>query len=167
VRAFGRAPEIVAFEESVVGFFVQAADMLGVPKSVAALYGIVFASPHPLSFADIERRLGLSKGSISQGLRVLRGMGAIKEVSTPKDRAELFSPDMEMRRLIQRFLELRLQQQLEAGRSRLLDVHSAIPAWQPAEAEILLSRLAQLQAWHDKARALLPIARRFLKLVPG
>ena len=167
VRAEGRAPEIVAFEESVVGFFVQAADLLGVPKSVAVLYGVVFASPRPLSFADIEQRLALSKGSISQGLRVLREMGAIKEVSTPKDRAELFCPDMEMRRLIQRFLDQRLEQQLEAGQSRLVEVQHAMPAWDPADAEILRSRLAQLQAWHDKARALLPVARTFLKLAPG
>ncbi len=167
VRAVGRAPDIVAFEESMVGFFVQAADLLGVPKSVAVLYGIVFASPRPLSFADIEQRLTLSKGSISQGLRVLREMGAIKEVSTPKDRAELFCPDMEMRRLIQRFLEQRLQKQLDDGKTRLAEVQRSMPAWEPASAEILRSRLAQLQAWHDKARALLPVARTFLKLAPG
>ena len=62
----------------MVGFFIDAADLLGVPKSVAVRYGIVFASPQPLSFADIEARGTLSKGSISQGLRVLRKMGPSK-----------------------------------------------------------------------------------------
>ena len=66
-----RSASVVGFEEAVVDFFVDAADLLGVPKSVAVLYGIVFASPQPLSFADIEARGTLSKGSIS-----LRSAGA-------------------------------------------------------------------------------------------
>ena len=89
-----RSASVVGFEEAVVDFFVDAANLLGVPKSVAVLYGIVFASPQPLSFADIQTRGTLSKGSVSQGLRVLREMGAIKEVSAPADRSELFTPDL-------------------------------------------------------------------------
>jgi DNA-binding transcriptional regulator GbsR (MarR family) len=162
-----RSASVVGFEEAVVEFFVDAADLLGVPKSVAVLYGIVFASSQPLSFADIEARVTLSKGSISQGLRVLRKMGAIKEVSAPADRSELFTPDLEMRRLIQRFLEQRLQKQLDAGKSRLGDLQRALPDLEKSHAETLRSRIEQLQSWHEKARALLPIARTFLKLAPG
>ena len=162
-----RSASVVGFEEAVVDFFVDAADLLGVPKSVAVLYGVVFASPQPLSFADIEARVTLSKGSISQGLRVLREMGAIKEVSAPADRSELFTPDLEMRRLIQRFLEQRLQKQLDAGKSRLGDLQRALPDLEKSHAETLRTRLKQLQSWHEKARALLPIARTFLKLAPG
>ena len=157
----------MGFEKAVVDFFVDAADLLGVPKSVAVLYGIVFASPQPLSFADIQARGTLSKGSVSQGLRVLREMGAIKEVSAPADRSELFTPDLEMRRLIQRFLEQRLEKQLAAGKSRLGDLQRALPTLEKSHAETLRSRLQQLQSWHEKARALLPIARTFLKLAPG
>jgi len=162
-----RSASVVEFEGAVVDFFVDAADLLGVPKSVAVLYGIVFASPRPLSFADIEARGTLSKGSISQGLRVLREMGAIQEVSAPADRSELFTPDLEMRRLIQRFLEQRLQKQLDAGKSRLGDLQRALPDLEKSHAETLRTRLKQLQSWHEKARALLPIARTFLKLAPG
>ena len=162
-----RSASVVGFEEAVVDFFVDAADLLGVPKSVAVLYGIVFASPQPLSFADIEARGTLSKGSVSQGLRVLREMGAIKEVSAPADRSELFTPDLEMRRLIQRFLEQRLEKQLAAGKSRLGDLQCALPNLEKSHAETLRSRIEQLQSWHEKARALLPIARTYLKLAPG
>lgn len=77
-----RLADVVAFEESVVSFFVDAADLLGVPKSVAAIYGICFASPEPLSFSEIDDRLELSVGSISQGLRVLKEVGALKIAAT-------------------------------------------------------------------------------------
>ena len=163
VRSGARSDDLVAFEGAMVDFFVDAAGLLGVPKSVAAIYGIVFASPGPVSFADIEARLDLSKGSISQGLRVLRDIGALQEVSAASDRAELFSPDLELRKLVGRFIELRLQQQLDSGRGRLVALGKAVPG-RNGEAEILRKRLKHLQSWHDKARALLPVAKTFLKL---
>ena len=67
VRQAGRDREVAAFERELVGFFVDAADVLGVPKSVAAIYGVCFASAQPLSFGDIVARLDMSQGSISQG----------------------------------------------------------------------------------------------------
>ena len=73
-----RVPDAAAFEQAMVGFFTEAAEMLGLPKSVAAIYAVIFASPRPLSFADVETRLQLSKGSVSQGLRFLRQIGAIR-----------------------------------------------------------------------------------------
>lgn len=167
VRGEGREPDLVAFEESVVGFFTEAADLLGVPKSVAIIYGIVFASPRAVSFAEIEHRAHLSKGSISQGLRLLREMGAIKEVSAPADKTELFAPDMEMRRLMQRFLEQRLQKQLDAGKTRLTALQRRLPDLAKADAETLRGRLKHLQQWHDKARSVLPLVRTVLKLAPG
>jgi len=161
-----RPADIVAFESAMVGFFVDAADLLGVPKSVAAIYGIVFASPEPLSFAEIESRLDISKGSISQGLRVLREVGAVKEVSVKTERAERFTPDVELRKLITRFLEQRLQRQLDSGKARLTGLSRSLPDLKAAETETLRTRLKYLQAWHDKARALMPVAKAFLKLTP-
>lgn len=154
----------MAFEAGVVDFFMDAAEMLSVPKSVAAIYGILFASPQPLSFAEIEQRLHLSKGSISQGLRALREIGAIKEISTAADRAELFVPDTEMRKLIAHFLETRVDQQLGAAKPRLNSMQEALGAYSKGEQKILKERLQKLQRWHERTRALLPLIRTFLKL---
>lgn len=167
VVAGGRPVGVVAFETEVVDFFVNAASVLGVPKSVAAIYGVVFASVDALSFADIESRLKISKGSISQGLRVLRDMGAVKEVSLPGDRTALFAPDLEIRGMIDNFLKNRLSRQLTAASERIKVLYAALPAGQRDESAALRTRLKQLQSWHNRARALLPIAKTFLKLNPG
>jgi len=159
-----RPADVVAFERAMVDFFVDAAELLGVPKSVAAIYGIVFASPVPVSFADIEARLDISKGSVSQGLRVLREVGALKEVSTPADKAELFEPDLEMRKLVARFLENRLAKQLGQGSDRLDQLAKALPKGRSGDAAVLKARVKQLQTWNSKAKALLPLAKTFLKL---
>lgn len=152
------------FERQVVDFFVSAADLLGVPKSVAAIYGIVFASPEPLSFAEIEARLDISKGSVSQGLRVLREVGALKEVSVADDRVERFSPDLELRKLVSRFIESRLEKQLAAGVTRLDALGRAVPGRSAADGAVLKRRLKSLHDWHSKARSVLPIVRGVLRV---
>ncbi len=164
VVAGDRPAAIVAFESEVVAFFADAADLLGVPKSLAAIYGIVFASPAPLSFADITARLDLSKGSVSQGLRALREVGAVQEVSRKEDPAELFVPDLEMRRLISRYLESRLDPQLKGGRTRLESLKQHLNAQPTSERKLLVPRLQKLQRWHSRTRALLPIIRAFLRV---
>ena len=159
-----RTSDVVAFESEVVDYFVDAADLLGVPRSVAAIYGLVFASPEPLSFAEINERLDISKGSISQGLRVLREVGALKEVSVDSERSERFEPDLELRKLVLRFLERRLQAQLEVGKSRLAALKRSVPSADKDSADILLLRLISLSDWQAKADQLLPVAKTFLKL---
>lgn len=88
VRSSGRPAGIVAFEDAVVSYFVESAEMLGVPKSVAAIYGICFASTKPLSFSEINERLEISSGSISQGLKVLKEVGALRAVPALMENAE-------------------------------------------------------------------------------
>jgi DNA-binding transcriptional regulator GbsR (MarR family) len=164
VIGVGRPAASVAFESEVVAFFVDAAELLGVPKSLAAIYGIVFASPAPLSFADIGARLDLSKGSVSQGLRALREIGAVQEVSRKEDPAELFVPDLEMRRLISRYLASRLDPQLQSGRDRLGSLEANLAAMSPGERKQLAPRLQKLKRWHSRTRALMPLIKTFLRI---
>jgi DNA-binding transcriptional regulator GbsR (MarR family) len=160
----GREAASVAFERALVAFFEETTDLLGVPKSVAAIYAVIFASSEPVSFAEIEARLDLSKGSVSQGLRVLREVGAVREVSAKADPVERFSPDLEMRQLIARFLESRIETQLKTGRGRLEALGKQLAALPPTERKILTPRLHKLENWHTRSRRLLPVIRTFLKV---
>lgn len=174
-----RPADIVAFESELVSFFLDAAILLGVPKSVAAVYGIVFASPEPLSFSEISARLNFSNGSVSQALRVLREIGAIRasdsETTLPETRnqdtrnpgvRERFVPDLELRKLAGRFLEQRLEKQLKAGSSRLDVLKRTMPNGDKHATAELTRRLTSLREWHTRARRLLPVARTVLRIVP-
>jgi len=173
IRTQGRDPAVTTFEVAVVSFFFDAADLLGVPKSVAAIYGLCFASPEPLSLADINDRLDISIGSISQGLRVLREVGALKiatghphsETPFRTTRArEYYVPDMELRKLAAHFIETRLEQQVKRGKTRLEALKVAVPEVDATQTKELRSRLKQLESWHAKGRALVPMVKTFLKL---
>lgn len=154
----------VNFEEGTVAFYVDAAELLGVPKSVAAIYGIIFASSAPLSFSDITTRLNFSSGSISQGLKFLKEIGAIKSQPNDKDKLERFVPDLELRKLITRFMEHRLEKQLNSGSVKLERLLKAVPTEDSQAADKLKLRLKSLTDWHTRARQLLPVAKVFLKL---
>ena len=147
-------------------FFLSAADLLGVPKSVAAIYGICFASPEPLGYTEIAGRLDLSAGSISQGLRILREVSALKVVTEAPSKRELFEPDLELRKLIAHYLEERVGKQLTAGRGQLLAIVKAIPQRDAGAGKVLRNRLKSLQGWHDKSRIALPVIKTLLKLTP-
>jgi len=82
----GSAPAQDRFLIECAGFFAEVVQVFGVPKSVGQIYGLLYASPVPLSFSDIVERLEISKGSASQGLQLLRSLGAIK-VTGEKARA--------------------------------------------------------------------------------
>jgi DNA-binding transcriptional regulator GbsR (MarR family) len=163
IQSDGRNPSVVAFEAELVAFFIDAAEVLGVPKSVAAIYGICFASAEPLSFANIQERLRISQGSISQGIRVLKEIGALRVVGT-HDRREYFAPEIELRRLATRFIEERLEKQLKAGKQRLQSIKTVVPDEDNSSTRELKARLSYLQTWHDKARGIIPLAKTFLKL---
>ena len=164
IRHNGRAAEVVAFEESVVSFFLDAAEILGVPKSLAAIYGVCFASPVPLSFSEVQERLDISAGSISQGLRILREVNALKAVTTSTNKRELYEPDLELRKLVLHYLEQRVEKQLNSGRDWLQAIARTIPDVVDGDKKILRTRLRSLRDWHDKSRRLMPAIRVLLKL---
>jgi DNA-binding transcriptional regulator GbsR (MarR family) len=164
VRGDGRAPDVVAFEVALVDFFVRGAELLGVPRSVAALYGIIFASPAPLSFADVEARLDISKGSISQGMRVLREIGAVRVVEGNDIRRDYFAPDLELRKLVVHFLDERLQRQLTDGSERLKQLSRSLPDSGTDNTATLRERIRQLKNWHDKTKSVVPVIKTLLAL---
>lgn len=154
-----------AFQSECVEQFAALAQVLGLPRSLGQIYGLLFASARPLSFTDIVERLGASKGSVSQGLNALREVGAIVPVAAQDRRREHFSPETELRKLIAGFLHGSIRPQLKTGGERVERFKSRHGAALLAEGEagrVALARLNKLQKWHRRAGAVLPVISKFL-----
>lgn len=151
------------FERELTSLFVGAAEILGLPKSVASIYGTIFASPRPLSFADIEERLAISKGSVSQGIRILRAIGVIDAVAADDDRREYFAPQMEIRRLLLHMIQDRIEPQLTNVTLSLSKLSDGLSSFEATDAQEMRRRLRYLQSWDRKARMALPILKAILK----
>src|SRR5581483_3237514 len=94
----GRRAELSELEVEAIDLFISFVRLLGLPKSVGELYGLLFVSPVPLSMDALMDRLQMSKGSASQGLKLLRSFGAVRSVYMAGDRRDHYVAEFDLSR---------------------------------------------------------------------
>lgn len=158
-------PRPGALEREIIAHFAQLGRAIGAPKSVGAIYGCLFAHERPLSFDDIVKVAGLSTGSVSQGLKILRALGAARTVMVPGERRDHFVAETRLRHLLVGFLRGTIEREMSLGEERLHDLLAeaeAVPSRNGHKP--LKQRMQVLQNWHTQARVALPT---LLKLLSG
>ena len=145
-----------AFERECAKFFGETARVIGVPPSVGQIYGLLYASPEPLSFTDIVGQLNISNGSASQGLQLLRSLGAVRSLEVENDRREYFEPELGLRRLVGGVLRERIVPLATAGSDRLEGLRD-LAERSGAAKNFHLKRVRQLTIWRKRLRLVLPV----------
>ena len=155
-------------------FFEEVVQIFGVPKSVGQIYGLMFASSIPLSFSDIVKRLGISKGSASQGIQLLLSLGAINEADDSLDGSRTagtgellvvdsnatpcarvaYQPELSLRRLMSGILKERIAPMASTGAERLARIREL--AEQDGGNDFYLNRSKQLNTWRRRLKTILP-----------
>lgn len=162
----GAGPE--GYESGLVGIFSDLAELFGNPRSYGQIYGLLFSSETPLTSEQISRRLDISQGSTSQGLRQLEAFGAVVKEKPEGTRLATYRAKLEMKLLIAGFLKERVIPRLESTEAQVKALRDSLSApdsdlrSQPAALEAAKFRLNRLAKWHRSARTLLPIARKIL-----
>jgi len=144
-------------EIEIIDFFVQISRVLGQPRSLAEIYGLLFISARPLAMDDLIHRLHLSKGSASQGLKFLRNLGAVKMIYVAGDRRVHYEAVAELRNLATRFLREQISPHLEGSQARLgriMDTVRQLPARERARVN---ARVTVLENWSRRGRRFLPM----------
>ncbi|RYD22390.1 MAG: transcriptional regulator [Verrucomicrobiaceae bacterium] len=150
-------------ERQVVAFFVDAVRVLGLPRSIGEIYGLLFISETALSLDDLVRRLHISKGSASQGLRMLKSLGAVREAEGGAERRTYYEPAIELKRLVGGFIREQIRPHLESGKSklqRLSETTSEEP--DPARRKFLAERVERLETWMRSGGRVLPVVQKLL-----
>ena len=162
-RGGGRG-SLSVFERETLVVFVGLARAVGLPRSYGEIYGLLYASAEPLNFGDIQGRLGLSKGSVSQGLKALRAVGAVRLADTDAAARDHYAPETELRRLVGGFLRESIRPQLDSSDRRLaaLREHLLVEKVPAARKKVLQTRHDKLVRWHRQGRAALPWLEKFL-----
>jgi DNA-binding transcriptional regulator GbsR (MarR family) len=161
-------PEILAagpsaLQQQVVDFFVDGVRVLGLPRSLGEIYGLLFISPDPLSLDDLVRILGISKGSASQGLRTLRTLGAVREASGNGDRRTYYEPAVDLKRLVGGFIREQVRPHLDSGKSKLqLLAETASRLEDPGQREFVTDRIERLESWMKRGGQVLPMLQKIL-----
>lgn len=146
-------------EVAVIELFASAVKMLGIPKSVAEIYGLLFLSDSPMPLDVIVERLSISKGSVSQGLKLLRGLGGVKVIYVAGDRRDHYVAETELKKLVAGFIRGEVQPRLESGESRLeqLKEISQSLGGNSETKEFYNGRVGKLRQWHQRSSELMPL----------
>ena len=149
-------------EAEVIGLFVQISRIMGQPRSYAEIYAVLFLSPTPLSMDELIERLGISRGSASQGLTFLRKAGAIRMVLIRGHRSAHYVAVAELRQLVAGFLRDQILPEVEESQSRLgqiVEMVGKLPAKDRAHAG---GRISLLQSWGKRSRQFLPMVVKLM-----
>jgi len=138
-----------AQEKELIKFFVKMAAILGVQRSVAEIYALLYGSPEPLEFDVIQGRLGISKGSVSQGLRFLKGNGMVESIKVKGSRRERWQPSPSLAASLVGLLRNQVLPSLEDSKPLLKRLVEEATQ-QNFSAEVI-DRLTRLQRWNSRA----------------
>ena len=149
-------------ESEMIDLFVQLSRLLGQPRSLAEIYGLLFVSARPLAMDDLISRLRLSKGSASQGLRFLHSLGAVRMVYVPGDRRTHYEAVAELRVLVTRFIRDQVVPHLDTGLDRLDRIGHLVHQLPAPERDRVGARVKMLRSWEKNGRRVLPLVARIL-----
>ena len=138
-----------SIEISVIDVFVRSGQLMGFPKSLGAIYGLLFVSPKPLTRDAIMLRLNISLGSASMGLKQLRAFKAVKILFVPGERKDYFAAETEFRKLIAGFMHEEVFPHLEMVKERLAQIQENLETDQNMEADHVKMRLDKLSHWME------------------
>lgn len=152
-------------ENEVLEFFVRAAQLLGLPRSLGEIYGLLYVSPTPLSMEQIVQRLKISVGSASQGLKQLRNFKAVRTTYLPGERRDYFVAEQELRKVLTGFVQEEIRPHLESGQERLARMEEFLGQIETSEAkDELTARIHRLSRLHTLADRLLPLMTRLIRV---
>jgi DNA-binding transcriptional regulator GbsR (MarR family) len=151
------------FESRVIEYFCDGVRLLGLPKSIGEIYGLLYVSQNALSLDDLVRRLGISKGSASQGLKTLRELGAVRESRAVEGRRSYYEPDVELKQLVGGFIKEQVRPHLASGEEKLTKLRAMVQEMPgDARSDFYAGRLERLGRWSKRARVVLPLLQKFL-----
>jgi DNA-binding transcriptional regulator GbsR (MarR family) len=144
-------------EIEAIDLFIRVAHLLNVPKSVAEIYGLLFVSATPVSFRYVQSKLDISVGSASQGLKLLRNLGAVKTVYVAGERCDYYLPETMLSKLTSGLLNTRFEPANLRGEERLERLSSLLDQTPVGDRQLLKQRIELLRQWRRKLRSILPI----------
>ncbi|MDA9962506.1 hypothetical protein N9D63_06435 [Opitutales bacterium] len=149
-----------------IDFFVRLMNMMGMPRSVGEIYGLLYFSEKPLPMDAVASRLDISIGSASQGLKNLRALKAVRSMYVAGDRRDHYVAESEFRRLFSNFIKDEIMPHLESAKERILRMEELIDSGdiEAGNSKFYQIRIEKLKRLTKASARLLPAMTGLLKL---
>lgn len=147
----------------MINWFVDGVRVLGLPKSLGEIYGLLFISAQPLALDDFVIKLSMSKGTASQGLKMLRNLGAIVEAEPDGGRRTLFLPSIELKSLAGGFIREQVRPHLDSGKEKVDEMKACVRGIKEYDLrEFYDSRVEKLEGWMTRGKFVVPMIQKLL-----
>jgi DNA-binding transcriptional regulator GbsR (MarR family) len=110
---------VAAVENEAIEIFTSVARVLGYPRSVGEIFGILFAAEEPMPFEGIARKRGISAGTVSVALRHLRDLGVILVIPIDGDRRDHYAVNDDFGRVHASMVRHHIEPPISASRRRI------------------------------------------------
>tara|TARA_B100001093_G_scaffold514101_1_gene587419 strand:+ start:1130 stop:1660 length:531 start_codon:yes stop_codon:yes gene_type:complete len=138
-------------------------NILGMPKSVGQIYGLLYSSPDPLCMDHIMTVLKISLSGASQGLKTLRSFRAIRTVMIPGDRRDFYEAEESFKKLFTKFLQEEMEPHFDSAKERIGRMEELLSDMPKEDQGFYNGRVDRLRAVNQAANRLLPIIRALVK----
>jgi DNA-binding transcriptional regulator GbsR (MarR family) len=149
-------------EIEAIDLFISFMKLIGLPKSVGEIYGLLFVSGAPLNAEQITERLQISAGAASQGLKLLRSFGAVRSIYVPGERRDHFLADLDLSAFATAFIKEELNPRLEHASERIQRMEVLAKDLDGEERKAAFKRIERLRHWMERGRKMMPWLLKFL-----
>ena len=149
------SPEL---DRETTAFWIEAAALLGLSRSIGESYALIFLSPAPLNADDLVDKLGISRSGAGQALKQLAEIGAIRPATGMQSRKDHYELQTDLGVLVRLFLNSRMLPRLEELSRRRAELAEHA---QRAGRDHLLARFDKLERWGDKTKPLVALIKTF------
>ena len=158
----GEESRLSELDIEAIEMFISFFKLIGLPKSVGEIYGLLFVATRPLSMEDLMGRLQISLGAASQGLKLLRSVGAVKVVYAPGERRDHYVADLELSKFATSFIKEEMKPRLERALQRVERMESLAKDLDPKERRTAFERIDRLKHWMERGQKMMPWILKFL-----
>ncbi len=157
------ASRLSDLEVESIEMFINFLRLLGWPKSVGEIYGLLFVSSQPLAMDAIMDRTGMSLGAASQGLKLLREFGAVRTVYMPGERKDHYIASGELSRFATSYIEEELLPRMRTAQERIKRMERMMQSLPETDRQLPAERIDRLKYWLGKGQKVVPWLVKFLK----
>lgn len=140
---------------------------IGMGRVVGQIYAYLYFSSEPRGLADMQRVLGISKGSASTGVRQLEQWGAVRKIWVHGDRKDYYEANDWFGRIAKNALFDTLGKKLTAYSAMLDEIESELTTLEDGngQRDFLKKRIQHLRKFQTRVHGVLdsPVLKMLLK----
>lgn len=126
----------------------------GLPKSMGAIFAVLYLSPNALSLDELVTQTGFTKGAISASVRTLARMGLVHRQTKLGDRKDYYLAEDDFYKVVRSILKGRENSEFDRALASVKETLGKLEASPTStsdaeEWEFARSRVAEMQSFFD------------------